>query len=87
MNRIDRTHTKPKNDFPPVPEIQGNAKHGNAKANPIIAGTEAPALKVWHTASHKAEAPVSKAYPVIDTDLARDNIENDIPAADLQDLQ
>ena len=25
-------------------------------------------------------------YPVIDTDLARDNLENDIPAADLQDL-
>lgn len=25
-------------------------------------------------------------YPVIDTDLARDNIENDIPDADLQDL-
>ena len=31
--------------------------------------------------------PVSEIYPVIDTDLARDNIENDIPAADLQDLQ
>ena len=26
-------------------------------------------------------------YPVIDTDLARDNIENDIPAADLEDLE
>lgn len=25
-------------------------------------------------------------YPVIDTDLARDNLENDIPDADLQDL-
>lgn len=25
-------------------------------------------------------------YPVIDTDLARDNLENDIPASDLQDL-
>ena len=25
-------------------------------------------------------------YPVIDGDLARDNLENDIPAADLQDL-
>lgn len=25
-------------------------------------------------------------YPAIDTDLARDNVENDIPAADLQDL-
>ena len=26
-------------------------------------------------------------YPVIDTDLARDNLQNDIPAADLQDLE
>ncbi|WP_312094919.1 hypothetical protein [Aminipila sp.] len=25
-------------------------------------------------------------YPVIDTDLARDNLENDIPESDLQDL-
>ena len=25
-------------------------------------------------------------YPVIDTDLARDNLENDLPAADLWDL-
>ena len=30
------------------------------------------------------EQPVpSRIYPVIDTDLARDNLENDIPAADL----
>ena len=34
------------------------------------------------------EQPIpSKIYPVIDTDLARDNIENDIPAADLEDLR
>lgn len=33
-----------------------------------------------------AEKPISKAYPVIDTDLGRDNIENDMPAEDLQDL-
>lgn len=26
-------------------------------------------------------------YPVIDNDLARDNVENDLPAADLQELQ
>ncbi|WP_312643431.1 hypothetical protein [Hydrogenoanaerobacterium sp.] len=31
-NRI--THF-PKNEVPPVPEIQGKAKHGNAKAGPI----------------------------------------------------
>lgn len=32
------------------------------------------------------EKPISELYPVIDNDLARDNIENDIPAADLEDL-
>lgn len=35
----------------------------------------------------KAERPVpSEIYPVIDNDLARDNIENDLPAADLNEL-
>lgn len=34
----------------------------------------------------KAERPISKIYPVIDNDLARDNIENDMAAADLQNL-
>ncbi|MEL7609034.1 MAG: hypothetical protein AAGU74_05970 [Bacillota bacterium] len=32
------------------------------------------------------DAPISEVYPVIDTDLARDNVENDLSAADLQDL-
>ena len=35
---------------------------------------------------NREEIP-EKIYPVIDTDLAKDNIENDIPAADLQDLE
>lgn len=84
MKRIDRTHTKPKNDVPPVPEIQGKAKHGKDKANPVIAGTEAPAQKVYHTA--KPYSDVSNAYSVFDTELARDNLGNDFSAADLQDL-
>ncbi len=71
---------KPKNDVPPVPELQGKAKHGKEKANPIIPGTSGPNMKVFH------EKPISGAYPAIDTDLARDNLENDIPAADLEDL-
>lgn len=33
-----------------------------------------------------AEKPISEVYPIIDNDLARDNLENDIPEADLQDL-
>ena len=86
MKRIDRTHTKPRNDVPPVPEIQGKAKHGKAQANPIIAGTEAPSQKVYHSKPHPGDKPISAAYPVIDTDIARDNIENDMPASDLQDI-
>jgi len=34
----------------------------------------------------QSERPISNAYPLIDTDLARDNIENDQPAAELEDL-
>ena len=34
----------------------------------------------------KAERPISEVYSTIDNDLARDNLENDIPDADLQDL-
>ncbi len=86
MKRIDRTHTKPRNTEPPVPEIQGKAKHAKAHVNSIITGTTAPSQKVFHTKPYKAEKPISSVYSTIDTDLARDNLENDIPAADLQDL-
>ena len=69
----------PKNDAF-VPELQGKAKSGKKKANPIIADTMGAELKVWH------EKPFSDAHGIIDTDLARDNLENDLPMADLQDL-
>lgn len=36
---------------------------------------------------NEVERPISSIYPVIDTDLARDNIENDLPDSELQDLQ
>ena len=81
MARPDWTHAQPRNDVSPVPVIQGRAKSGKKKANPIISGTSGAEQKVYHT-----EKPISKAYPVLDTDLARDNLENDIPAADLKDI-
>lgn len=34
----------------------------------------------------KEERPISQAHGMIDNDLARDNLENDLPFADLQDL-
>ena len=70
-----------KRQAPPVPELQGKAKHTKKKANPIVAGTSGPTMLVYH------ERPIPvDAYPELDTDLARDNLENDLPAADLEDL-
>ena len=87
MARPDWMHTSPKNDTPPVAEIQGKAKHGSKRARPIIAGSESPELKVYHSHPH-SEQPISNAFGPIDSDLARDNLENefDLTAADLQDL-
>ena len=82
MAKPDWTQLHPKNDASPVPQIQGKAKSGKQKAKPIVAGTYGATQKVWH------EKPIPEnAYGPIDTDLARDNLENDVPYADLQDLQ
>ncbi|MDO5401502.1 MAG: hypothetical protein Q4F17_11095 [Eubacteriales bacterium] len=81
MARPDWTKLHPKNDPQAVPQLQGKAKTGRKKANPIIPGTEGADLKVFH------EKPIpEQIYPVLDTDLARDNVENDLTMADLQDL-
>ena len=81
MARPDWPHTNPHNEISPVPEIQGKARSGKKKANPIISGTSGAEQKVYHT-----EKPLSKAYRVMDNDLARDNVENDISAANLEDI-
>lgn len=99
MKRPEITDIPPKKKTPEVPEIQGKAKHGKAHVNPIIAGSEPPSQKVYHTRpfsadkadgsaliSNDADKPISDVYSTIDNDLARDNLENDIPMADLQDL-
>ncbi len=87
MKRPEVTHVKPKNEAAAVPEISGRAKTSKQKANPIIAGTSVPSQKVYHSTPHiTKDKPISKVYSTIDTNLARDNFENDIPFADLQDL-
>ena len=80
MARPEWTHTNPRNTQSPVPQIQGKAKHGKHKANPIIPGTLGADLKVFH------QKTFSGASPQLDTDLGRDNLTNDLPAADLEDL-
>ena len=79
MARPDWTKLRPKNEgF--VPAIQGKAKSGRKKANPIIAESSGAELKVWH------EPSITNAYGPIDNDLAKENLEQDIPFADLQDI-
>lgn len=82
MKRPEVTHLHPRNTQDPVPILQSKAKSGKEKANPIVAGTSGPSEKLWHT-----ERPIPEdAYGTINTDLGRDNLENDIPDADLQDI-
>ena len=78
MKRPDLTE-KPKNE-PVVAQIQGKAKSGKEKANPIVAGTFGANQMVWHG------TPIPKTYGMFDNDLARENLEQDIPFADLQDI-
>ena len=81
MKRFERQHIQGENHLPVVPQLQGKARSGKEKAKPIIAGTRGAELKVWH------EKPIPRAYREIDTDLALDNLENDLTFADLQDLE
>ena len=81
MKRPNQTHVKPRNEMPPVPELQGKAKNSDQPARPVISGSSGPSQKVLHT-----ERPISRVYPEIDNDLARDNMENDLSAAEVQDL-
>lgn len=44
--------------------------------------------RILQPTSGQAERPIPpEIYPAIDNDLARDNVENDLPAADLEELQ
>lgn len=73
-----------KSTAPAVPVIQGKAKSGKEKANPLIANTEE---KVYHSTPHK-ENKGHSAFAVMDNDLAIENLANDfdLTAADLQDF-
>ena len=48
---------------PPVPEIQGKAKHTKEKAPPIIAGTSGPELKVYHAMPPQPDDEDERSVP------------------------
>lgn len=79
MARPDRTKLHPKNEAF-VPQLQGKARTGKKKAAPIVSGTAGADLKVLH------EPALTNVHGPLDNELAVENLENDIPYADLQDL-
>lgn len=82
MKRPEYTHTQQRNQQESVPELQGKATRTKENAPPVISGTDGINPKIY-----LSERPIpADLYPVVDTDLARDNLENDIPAADLSEL-
>lgn len=82
MKRPERKHEN--NTIPPVPAINGKAKSGKVKANPLIADGGG---KVFHSIPH-SETVIPPVFPAIDNDLAVENLTDhfDMTAADLQDL-
>ena len=82
MKRYEPEHKK--NTVAPVPIINGKAKSGKIKANPLIASADG---KVYHSTPHNEET-IPSVFPAIDNDLAVENIANDfdLTAADMQDL-
>ena len=48
--------------------------------------TPDPVRPPYRCPGKNAERPISAAHGVIDNDLARDNLENDLTAADEQDV-
>ena len=48
MARPDWTHTQPRNDVPPVPQLQGKATSRKERAKPMNASHPAPNTDVYH---------------------------------------
>ena len=85
MEHYETVNTKSQNEQTDAPEIKVETKHGKIPPDPIISGSS-PFLKANDGISARHERQISDYYKEIDTDIARDNLENDIPEADLNDI-
>ena len=72
---------QPENESRVMPKISGRRK-----ADAIDVHSEHRAAHNPNQPISRAEHLVSRAYSLGDNDLAQDNLENDLPDADLQDL-
>ena len=85
MDKRDLTYQshqgQPKNESHIMPKRSGQRRAG---AVDVYSASHAAHDPDQHIS--RAEQLVSRAYTLGDNDLARDNLENDLPDADLQDL-
>ena len=56
------------------------------KEKNILKGVSSPYQKVYHNVPYSEEEKIPDVYKAIDNDLARDNLENHLPAEDVQDI-
>ena len=85
MGKHDLTY--PGNEIQSENESQVTPKiSGLRKVDEIDVHSEHRAAHDPNQPISRAEQLVSRAYSLGDNDLARDNLENDLPDADLQDL-
>lgn len=70
--------------------LQSKKKKTDKKRDPIITEPDIPSLELFREkllASSQIEKPVTDVYDIFDNDLARDNMENDLTAAEIEDLR
>ena len=81
-------HPKPKStkDAPLVPEVQKQTEQEKEQKTSETEEDDGMFKATFQNNPKLQERPISSVYPVIDNDLARDNIENDLSDADLQSL-
>ncbi len=81
----DNKHIKTQKELSSIPRINKVSKNGIVEANAGADKTLIASQNAYNSKRLK-ERPISLAYPMIDNDLARDNVENDLSASDIQDL-
>ncbi|MBE6812938.1 MAG: hypothetical protein E7523_08650 [Ruminococcaceae bacterium] len=70
--------------------MDANKKNKKKHRDPVISESDIPSVELFHEkllASSQIEKPVTDVYDVFDNDLARDNMENDMPEPEIEAMR
>ncbi len=71
-------------------EKDNKATKRNHLGAPQVNDNDIPSLRLFHEklfASSQIEKPVTDVYDIFDNDLARDNLENDMTASEINEMK